>query len=365
MEKKIFLAIGIAIAVAVAIMAALPTTPQFPVVVQNEKLGLVVNTPTQEVTLDQLKQVYSEAASTGAGRSNLYLFWNRIEPEQGQYNWRDADILMELNKKNNLKVTLYFSVVNGRIVGPYPDWMGTPGFGTSLEQKTTRTLDAILSRYDDIDSVIIGGELDSYFKDADGSVGLYKEYFDNVYRELKQKHPDVKFGNAFSLNGVINKNTENYVTELADSGDFVAFTYLPVDKLNDITKTPQDAQKDLQKMVDLAPGKKIAVFEISWSTSDYVNGSEEDQSEFIRLAYEFYRKNSSEIEFFTWYRLYDRPDGTCTIDQQFAESQVSVGGDQFVRQRLGSYTCDAGLITTEHSLKSGWSEIKKQIQSSG
>ncbi|MGI0004591.1 MAG: hypothetical protein ACREAX_04760 [Candidatus Nitrosotenuis sp.] len=370
MDKKIFFAIGIAIAAAMTVLMFIPTTitsdqPKPIETLKNEKLGLVINTPTSQVTLDELNKVYSEASLTGIGRSNHYLFWNQMEPEQGKFNWKDTDILMSLNKNNGLQVTLYFSIVNGRITGPFPDWMGTPSLGTNLEQKTIKTLDAILTRYDGvIDYVIIGGSLDSYFDDADGSVNLYKEYFGNVYSEIKQKHPNVKMGNAFSLNNVLNKKLESYVTDVGQLGDFVAFTYLPVDRLNDISKTPQEARADLQKALDIAGDKKIAFFETSWSTSDFVKGSEQDQAEFVKIAYDFYRQNKSEIEFFNWYRQFDRPEGSCTINQQFSESQVAVTGDQHVRERLGHYVCDAGLIKTDNSPKTAWNELKKQIQSS-
>jgi hypothetical protein len=273
---------------------------------------------------------------------------------------------MSLNKNHNMKATLYFSIVNGRTIGPYPDWMGTPGFGTSLERKSTTTIDVVVSRYDSvIDSIIIGAELDSYFDDADGSVNLYRESFQNIYNELKQKHPNLKIGNAFSLNNVLNKNLTNYVTEFADTGDFVAFTYLPVDRINDITKTPEQAQADLQKALDLIPNNKVAFFEVSWSTSEDIGGSEQGQEEFIKLAYDFYRTNESKIEFFNWYRIYDRPDNSCIIDQQFKESQVSLTrDDQYVRKRLGDYICNAGLLKIDDSAKAGWVELKTQIGSS-
>ncbi|MGQ0771295.1 MAG: hypothetical protein ACT4NT_00780 [Nitrososphaerota archaeon] len=365
MDKKIFAAVGIAIVIAIGILALLPSSPAQNESKHNEKLGLVINTPTNEVTVDQLQEVYAKASSTGIGRSNLYLFWNHIEPQQDQYDWQNTDVLMSLNKQNNLKVTLYFSIVNGRTIGPYPEWMGKPGFGASLEQKTVKTLDAIISRYDGvIDHVIVGGGLDSYFDDADGSVEEYKDFFNNVYSEIKQKHPNVKLGNAFSLDNMLNKNLEHYVTDVGSLGDFVAFTYLPVDRLNDISKTPQEAQADLKKALDLAAGKKIAFFETSWSTSEFVNGNEQDQLEFIKISYDFYRQNESSIEFFNWYRQFDRPEGSCAVEQQFSESQIAMAGDQYVRERLGSYTCDAGLINTDNSPKLAWAELKRQIQSS-
>lgn len=372
MDKKILGAIGAAIVIAMAVLVLLPNTPpnspSEPIQTNhNEKLGIIINPPSNQVTLDQLKKVYSEASLTGIGRNNMYLFWNHIEPQKDEYNWKDTDILMSLNKQNGLAVTLYFSVINGRITGPYPDWMGQPALGQTLEKNLVKTLDTVLSRYDIIDHVIIGGELDSYFNDANGNVEQYKEFFNNVYAELKQKHPNVQFGNAFSLNNIVNKDLDHYVSDV-NVGDFVAFTYLPVDRLNDISKTPEDAQKDLQKALDLVPDKKIGIFEISWSTSDFVHGSEQNQTKFISESYDFYRKNASKFEFFTWYRQYDRPEGTCGIEQNFPSPKITIGlgsglgGNEYVKERLSKYTCNAGLIKTDDTQKSGWDEIKKQIQ---
>ena len=372
MDKKILGAIGAAVVIAMAVLVLLPNSPPSPApepiqTSHNEKLGIVVNPPSSQVTLAQLKKVYSEASLTGIGRNNVYLFWNHIEPQKDEYNWKDTDIVMDLNKQNGLAVTLYFSVINGRITGPYPDWMGQPSLGQTLEKNLVKTLDVVLNRYDAIDHVIIGGELDSYFNDANGNVEQYKEFFNNVYTELKQKHPNVQFGNAFSLNNIVNKDLDHYVSDV-NVGDFVAFTYLPVDRLNDISKTPEDAQKDLQKALDLVPDKKIGIFEISWSTSDFVNGSEQNQTKFISESYDFYRKNASKFEFFTWYRQYDRPEGTCGIEQNFPSPKITIGlgsglgGNEYVKERLSKYTCNAGLIKTDDTQKSGWNEIKKQIQ---
>jgi GH35 family endo-1,4-beta-xylanase len=110
---------GIAVGIIIAIIVAVSAIPQEPDIVdlssvlQNEKIGLVINTPTSEVTLQQLDQTFSQAASTGIGRSNVYMFWNAIEPEKGQYNWQQSDHLMSFNNQNDLKFTLYFSIING------------------------------------------------------------------------------------------------------------------------------------------------------------------------------------------------------------------------------------------------------------
>ncbi|MCI4432139.1 MAG: hypothetical protein JHC41_00825, partial [Nitrosopumilus sp.] len=81
MNKK-FLGVSIGVAV-IAIIGVVLITPNLqPIAVQNqnEKIGLVINTPNTSVSLKNLNQIYSDASSTGIGRSNVYLFWNVIEP---------------------------------------------------------------------------------------------------------------------------------------------------------------------------------------------------------------------------------------------------------------------------------------------
>lgn len=334
----------------------------------NPNLGLVVNTPTTATTLEELNHVYEQAATTGVGRNNLYLFWNILEPQKDQFNFRESDILMSFNKKNNMQVTLFFSVVNGPAFGPFPDWMGRQALTENLAENTVRVLDVVLSRYDIIDTVIVGAEIEEHFRYNEGGIENYKHFFNIVYEKIKQKHPNVKIGSSFALHAIFNKNLVHLVSEL-DMGDFVAFSYFPVDSLNEIARTPDEAQTDLEKMFDLVPDKKVALFEISWSTSEFVNGNRQDQVEFLKTAYDFYRKNESKIEFFTWYRQYDRPEGTCFPDvQESIESKIKIGGgsglgsSEFVIERLGYYLCNAGLIDVKGNPKPGWSEFKKQIQ---
>jgi hypothetical protein len=340
-----------------------------PTTSHNAKLGLIVNPPSNKITLDDLKNYYTQASSTGIGRNNLYLFWNLIEPEKGNYDWKQSDLWMDFNKQNDLKVTLYFSIINGKTLGPFPDWIGKPSLGSISEDNLIKVLDAILTRYDIIDTVIIAGDTEEYFRYSEQNIPVYKELFDGVYGPLKEKHPDVKFGNAFSLHGIINKNLSHIVEQL-DVGDFVAFSYFPVDPLNEINKTPQEAREDLETIMKLVPDKKKGIFEISWSTSEFVNGTEVEQTEFVKNVYDFYRTNQPQLEFVTWYRQFDRPEGTCVMTPEKTEEQISIGGssglgsNEFVIERLNHYICNSGLIDIDGNKKPAWNEFTKQVQMS-
>ena len=371
MDKKVLGIITIAVVIitiisAVSLLPNSKTTPQVIPEKTNEKIGLVINSPNQSTTLQELNQIYSEASESGIGRSNVYLFWNLVEPVRGEFNWKQSDALMSFNKKNDLKVTLYFSIINGETLGPFPSWIGKPSLKSIGEDRVVSVLDVILSRYDIIDTVILAGETESQFRYNEQNIPVYRELFTGVYEKTKEKHPDVKIGNAFALHQVLNKNLQSIVTDLS-IGDFVAFSYSPVDILNDIVKTPQEAKEDLQQVFDLVGDKKVGIFEISWSTSDFVGGSDAEQTEFLEKSFEFYAENESELEFLTWYRQYDRLEGTCMIENQIiGDDTLSVGGSGFgssehVIERLSNYVCNAGLINHDGTHKSGWNEFEKQI----
>ena len=81
------------------------------------------------------------------------------------------------------------------------------------------------------------------------------------------------------------------------------------------------------------------------------------------------RKNQSNIEFFSWYRQYDRPEGTCVAEQEeIGDVSIELGGgsglgsSEFVIERLNHYVCSAGLIDVNGNPKSGWNELKTQIE---
>ncbi len=114
----------------------------------------------------------------------------------------------------------------------------------------------------------------------------------------------------------------------------------------------------------------MGLFEISWSTSDFVNGNQEDQTKFVTEVFDFYQENDSKLEFVTWYRQYDRQEGTCIVDPETVEGGISIGGSsslgssEYVAERLGNYICSAGLIESDGTAKPSWDEFSRQVQMS-
>ena len=332
---------------------------------QNEKIGLVINTINPPKNLTDLESVYKIASTSDVGRTNLYVHWDKLEPEKGNFDWRVTDIMMKLNEKYNLKSTLYFSVINADRLGPFPQWMGNQNIGKSLEDDTIRVLDAILSRYENIDYVIFGADIDYHFQRAPGAIPDYLEFFNNISSEIKTNHPNVKIGNSMSLENIINKELfPNGVRELTpelEMGDFIALSYKPVDVVGDIVKTPQEAISDFERTLEMFPSQKLAFFEVSWSTSEFVNGNKVDQEQFIKSSLNFFEENESQIEFFTISRLFDKPKGNCL--SQNIESIAGSGfqSNSFRLERADEYICNSGLIDTDENAKPAWTQLKTNI----
>ena len=325
---------------------------------QNPKIGLVIWPPSERPTVNDLHDAFLQAAPTGIGRSNVYISWPSIEPQQGQYNWKIYDIIMGMNREQHLDVTLYFSIINNEAFGPFPSWLGTPNLDQNLANETANTLDSILSRYYIVDYVIIGGNIDSYFKDHPKDIPKYVDFFNSVYNKIKEKHPNVKFGNWFSLNNVVTKYEGDLVGNLTQ-GDFVAYSYAPVDLTYYENNSPDVEGQNLQKMLDYAGGKKIGLVEVGWATDKAINGTKDDQVKFMKIVFDFYRKNQSQFDFLTWYRQYDRPFDTCYSG---LNTNVQTGFDaQILMNNTATYLCGAGLVDINKNPKPAWDEFTRQI----
>jgi len=332
---------------------------------QNEKVGLVINTITAPKEIADIEKAYKVASTSGIGRTNLYVHWDYLEPEKGNFDWRVTDIMMKLNEKYNLKTTLYFSVINADRLGPFPAWMGNQVIGKTLESDTVRVLNEILSRYENIDYVIFAADIDYHFQRAPATIPNYTEFFNNISSEIKLNHPGVKIGNSLSLENIINKDMipdgRFELTPQLEMGDFIALSYKPTDVIGDINKTPQEATEDLEKTLEIFRSYKLAFFEISWSTSEFVNGNNDDQAKFIKSSLNFFDENESQIEFFTISRLFDKPKGSCVSQDIESVSGSGFASNSFRLERIDEYLCNSGLIDKNENPKQSWTQLKTNI----
>ena len=151
------------------------------------------------------------------------------------------------------------------------------------------------------------------------------------------------------------------LTPQLEMGDFIALSYKPTDVVGDINKTPREAFKELEKTLEIFPSQKLAFFEISWSTSDFVNGNKQDQEQFIKSSLIFFEENESQIEFFTISRLFDKPKGSCVSQDIVTIDGSSFQSNSFRLERIDEYLCNSGLIDENQNTKPSWAQLKTNI----
>ena len=168
-----------------------------------------------------------------------------------------------------------------------------------------------------------------------------------------------------SLENVINKGMEPggsfELTPKLEMGDFIALSYKPTDVVGDIDRTPQEALANLEQSLEIFPSQQLAFFEISWSTSDFVNGNDNDQAEFIKSSLNFFEENESKIEFFTISRLFDKPKGSCVSQHIESIDGSGFASNSFRLERIDEYVCNSGLIDTNENAKPAWTQLKTNI----
>ena len=213
--------------------------------------------------------------------------------------------------------------------------------------------------------MIFAGDIDYHLQRAPGTIPNYVEFFNGISTEIKSKHPEVKIGNTMSLENVLNKGMEPggsfELTPQMEMGDFIGISYKPTDTVGDINKTPREAFKDLEKTLEIFPSQKLGFFEISWSTSDFVNGNIPDQEQFIKSSLNFFENNESQIEFFTISRLFDKPKGSCVSIDIENISGSGFTSNSFRLERIDEYLCNAGLIDVNENPKPSWAQLKNNI----
>jgi hypothetical protein len=151
------------------------------------------------------------------------------------------------------------------------------------------------------------------------------------------------------------------LTPKLEMGDFIALSYKPTDTVGDIDRTPQQAIEDIEKTLEIFPSQKLAFFEISWSTSDFVNGNNLDQEKFIKSSLNFFEENESQIEFFTISRLFDKPKGSCVSHDIETIQGSGFTSNSFRLERVDEYVCNSGLIDKNENIKPAWTQLKTNI----
>ncbi len=271
---------------------------------QTGKIGMIVN-PQEDDILNYYQPGLRLAKENGVQVVHTYLDWETIEESPGEYNWDFQDYLMGYRIEEGFEISAAVNVIHTAVRGPVPeDLQGLPFDDPEFIDRFTSFILALLDRYP-LQYLSIGNEVNDYFVNHREEIPAYQTFFDAVYQAVKKQHPDVQVAMTFAYHDAEAMDALDIIEQL-DRGDFLPLTFYLYGPGFVFDRDPQALEGYLERMLELADGKPLAVVEIGWNTAESLQGNQEDQAEFVREAFRLLAENREQIEFLCWFSLHDR-----------------------------------------------------------
>lgn len=341
----------------------------FPDVEGKANVGLVVTPPDGDTFMETYCANMKEARMAGATYTHMYFPWAQIESSEGDYNWTVPDYVVEVNGLNDLKMSAVVSVVYTNKIGELPDDVEFTSFkdGEFRERFADFMVDFVGKYKNTVKYFEIGNEVNIYFQEHPDELDDFKEFYEYVYNEIKKEHPDAEIGTIFAYHAAKETDTEYIIEELADIGDFNAFTLYIHGENYAFNRDVNDAD-ELFDEIDAVSDKPYIVTETGWSTSSMLKSGEEKQAEYVDKVFEILEEKDDRMEMLAYFCSNDINEEECG---KSAESFISESMGEDIKETVywtyfEEFICTLGLKDVENEPKEGWDEwIKKTKEYTG
>ena len=128
-------------------------------------------------------------------------------------------------------------------------------------------------------------------------------------------------------------------------------------------RDPAEIGDYLDRMVTLAEGTPIVITETGWSTAPELDGSEEDQAEYVRQLFAALSERREEIGFVSWFVLHDPQPESCESDAlTFFEPGTEPDLNSDSMQAFVTFICYFGLRHSDGTPKQAWDVWVQEAQ---
>ena len=317
------------------------------------KIGLMVN-PAEGDFWEGYYPALRLAKENGVQVLHSYMSWGEVEPQKGERDWEWQDALMGYRVQEGFEISLVVNLINTSQRGPMPADLveldfDDPEYITRFEEFILE----VLNRYP-VQYLSIGNEVNDYFIDHREEIPAFRSFFLAVKDRIAQKHPEVKVGMTFAYHDAVRTNTLDIIDQL-NLGDFLPVTLYLYNPPFEFDRDPKELEAVLDRILDLAGEKPIALAEIGWNTSESLSGTEQDQDEFIREAFRLLTLKRDRIEFMAWFNLHDGdPEDAYQTALSFLPSESLQAQDEAFLRDFVNFLNYLGLREFDGTPKPGW-----------
>ncbi len=304
---------------------------------------------TEEVWTD----FFTKAREAGVQVLSLQAgFWSKIETAPGSYRWRSWEdlfaIMDKLGTRFELSKDFGGPFFHDRYDGP-KDISFKSFTDPQLMGRYHQMLRTYLDRFGKrLTYLVIHAEgADSYFGKHPDQLADYCRFLLETRRMIRKHSPHLTVG--------VNTdpaNQDTVLSAMARVTDFMAY-----DLLNGGIKTPADFDQVVQRLIGLSNGRKIALQNCGWTTSQEDHSNETMQAEFVREFYRVLARHQGRFEYASFGAMYDHDQA---ITGPAYRAMFPHLPPKYVAKLIDSMS-RGGLFRTDGTAKPGWAALKESV----
>ncbi len=315
---------------------------------------------------DDFIAAYDEAMLTDMDNIKLSFDWSMLEDGTKDgggdpiYDMSVPAIAEAFYPAKGMPVSIFIRPVHINIKPVPSDLTATDFDNATMIQRFKDLLDELFTTMPtaEIQSLIIGSEIDIYFGNDDAAWDKYITFFDAVATYARAQRPGTLVGSEVTYNFYDESSFDKWL-ELNTYADFIGISYYGIDYTNQNGKSMGQIRDDFDDMVAKHPGNQdIYIPQLGYPSAASLNSSEEKQAKFINTVFKAWDEHHKRIKLinFTWMHEWD----ATAISDFMAEIGVS---DANLEAFLGSiglrYWSGSG------SDKLAWPRLKKRAAERG
>jgi hypothetical protein len=321
------------------------SSPRTPVVTTGAWMALAAN-PAANQSFDAKTLNERFEQSVHAGVSYVYLSpkWNELEPRPGKYNFKDLDFQISQAVQHGLPLICNVRIVDTNQTAMPADLEKRSFNDPQLRERLLSLLAALMPRFQGrAKYMLIGNEIDGYFKGHPGEVADYRDLYLAAATRLKQLQPDTAVSTTITFDGM--SVADGLLKPLMDVTDFFSLTYYPLTP-DFAVRDPDSVQGDFARIKVAAHNKKILLQEVGYPSSPLNKSSEEKQAALCRNVLNQLRTHKEDFIGAYWFTMCDFPD---SVVQNLAKYYQLADADRF-KGFLGSL----GMFDQRGNPKKSW-----------
>jgi hypothetical protein len=262
------------------------------------RIGISGITQNYEGSTESWKQLLEEANAIGAERLHLQApRWSEAEASPGSFDLSYFDPFIQLIGEFQLAYSVDIATPLGLGSVDLPTDLVFSSFTDPvLIERYLQFVEAVLDKLNGASHVILHTETAGPFFNNDPNSSDFQDFCDLISitaKHVRTVRPGLKVG----IYGTKDESPE-LLSCLNRSTDFFGIGYIA-----DRGDAPHQAI--LSRLVSQSSGKPVVLFEAGIPTSTLLGGSEDAQTAFVNLIFDFAAEQGDNLLFFSFYQMFD------------------------------------------------------------